>query len=352
MYKASYIKHDLIFNVPSGTSRGVLTEKESWFIRIAEAGIPETVGIGECSLIPGLSLDKRENIEIRLDDICDKLNKGEMPDTDDFHGYPALQFAFETALQDLQSGARNILFSSDFTEGSKGIPINGLIWMGSKQSMQEQVTHKIAQGYRILKLKVGAIEFSEELEILRSIRESHSADELEIRLDANGAWKADDALANLSALSKYAIHSIEQPIASGQRAAMAEICQRSPIDIALDEELIGVSGKDEKEQMVSSIDPAYIILKPTLLGGLRAAEEWIQAAESKNIGWWVTSALESNIGLNAIAQWTATLGTTMPQGLGTGQLFTNNIQSPLRIIKDKLFYNPEEQWDISEIKKI
>ncbi|MDA3822323.1 MAG: o-succinylbenzoate synthase, partial [Bacteroidales bacterium] len=263
--------------------------------------------------------------------------------------YPALQFGFETAALDLNSGGERILFPSEFTIGLRGIPINGLIWMGSKANMLEQVRSKIQQGFSILKLKVGAIKFREEEELLLAIRKEYKADDLEIRLDANGAWGYDEALEKLARLDYYNIHSIEQPIAAGHIEEMSSICKTSPIPIALDEELIGVKGKVAKQNILTKILPQYIILKPSLLGGLASTSEWIELAENAGIAWWVTSALESNIGLNAITQWAATLNTKIAQGLGTGSLFSNNIPSPLEVKKDRIFYVPGKKWNISSL---
>jgi o-succinylbenzoate synthase len=349
MYKANYIKHALNFHVPAGTSRGVLNEKESWFIFLTDSDHPAKTGIGECSIIPGLSIDKRSDLEEKLEQSCEQINSGAHPGEIQVKDFPAINFGLETAFIDHMSGEDRVLFETNFTNGKVGIPINGLIWMGDKRSMLDQVETKINDGFRILKFKVGAIDFNVELEILKSVRSSFSKSDLEIRLDANGAWDANEAIEKLNRLSTFGIHSIEQPIASGQMEAMRMISEQSPIDIALDEELIGASGAQEMQHILSFINPAYIILKPSLLGGIKASEKWIRMAEKLKIGWWITSALESNIGLNAIAQWAATLNTILPQGLGTGQLFTNNFPSPLTIESNKLWYNPESKWDISKL---
>jgi len=251
-------------------------------------------------------------------------------------------------LLDLAAKGSKKLFLSDFTDGITGIPINGLVWMGDKDFMEKQIREKIDAGYRCIKLKIGANDFSTELEILAAIRKQFSSDELEIRLDANGAFHPNEALEKLNRLSEFGIHSIEQPIRQHNRYAMAELCIHSPIPIVLDEELIGVN-PDDKESLLEKINPAYIILKPSLLGGFKQSEEWIRLAVKHHIGWWVTSALESNIGLNAIAQWSATLGSTLPQGLGTGQLYHNNIPSPLSINQAKLYYKSDNEWDLSTI---
>lgn len=349
MYQAGYIKHSLKFLKPAGTSRGVLLEKDSWMIlvqRLDEAG---KVGIGECSLIPGLSQDKLSDFEKTLEKVCERLSQGNL-DFEFISEYPAIRFGLETALLDLESGAQKILFPSTFTDGKTGIPINGLIWMGTEKSIKEQIDQKIKQGFGILKLKVGALDFEEELGILTSIRKEYPASELEIRLDANGAWSADAAPAKLSQLAEFQIHSIEQPIAAGNPDAMANVCSNSPIPIALDEELIGVYDTGEKIKILETIKPDYLIIKPSLLGGFKSSGEWIALAEKQGAGWWVTSALESNLGLNAIAQWTATLDNPLPQGLGTGSLFSNNFPSPLEVREDRLFHLHEKNWDLSQLK--
>jgi o-succinylbenzoate synthase len=342
---ARYSTIDLQFKFPAGTSRGVLVHKPSSFLILEKDGF---TGIGECSTIPDLGVDPQESYYTKLDKVCHMLNGGNEPDTIDLSAYPSIAFGLETALLDLKAKGSKKLFASKFTDGESGIPINGLVWMGDKEFMQKQIREKITAGYHCIKLKVGAIDFETELEILSGIRQQFSPTDIELRLDANGAFSPNDALEKLDKLVKFDIHSIEQPIRQGQFEAMAEICHKSPISIVLDEELIGVKSAD-KESVLEKIKPAYIILKPSLLGGFRESEEWIQLAEKHNIGWWITSALEANIGLNAIAQWTSTLNSTMPQGLGTGQLYHNNIPSPLEIGDAKLYYNIANDWDLSSI---
>jgi len=345
MLKASYINHQLQFKFPVGTSRGVLLQKPTTFLILENDGIK---GIGECSTIPDLSIDPQETYYSKIKEICQLLNEGVSPETIDLSAYPSISFGLETALLDLKTKGSKCLFPSEFAEGKTGIPINGLVWMGDKDFMQKQIREKIAAGYHCIKLKVGAIDFQTELEILSGIRQQFSPDDIEIRVDANGAFKPVEALYKLEKLAAFQIHSIEQPIRQGQLDVMAELCQKSPIPIVLDEELIGVKPTD-KEAVIEKIKPAYIILKPSLIGGFNESEEWIRLAEKHNVGWWVTSALEANIGLNAIAQWTSTLNSVMPQGLGTGQLYHNNIPSPLTIENAQLFYKPETNWDLSSI---
>lgn len=345
MFTARYSTIDLKFKFPAGTSRGVLLHKPSSFLILEKDGF---TGIGECSTIPDLSIDPVDSYDDKLDELCRLLNNGIDPVTIDLAKYPSIAFGLETSLLDLAAKGSKCLFPSTFTTGNKGIPINGLVWMGDKAFMEKQIREKIEAGYRCIKLKIGANDFETELEIISAIRKQFSSSDIEIRLDANGAFSPTDALDKLTRLSVFDIHSIEQPIRQQQVAAMAAICLKSPIPVVLDEELIGVESSN-KEALLKAIHPAYIILKPSLLGGFSQSTEWIKLAEKYHIGWWITSALEGNIGLNAIAQWTATLGSAMPQGLGTGQLYHNNIPSPLMIENAELYYKPEFNWDLSTI---
>ena len=345
--KASYTQINLQFKFPAGTSRGVLLHKPSSFLVLEQDGL---TGIGECSTIPDLSIDPMEFYEQKLNEVCKWINNGNDPENIDLSVFPSIAFGLETALLDLKANGSKKLFPSDFTEGKTGIPINGLVWMGDKEFMQKQITEKIAAGYQCIKLKVGALDFETELEIIAGIRRHFSPEEIEIRLDANGGFTPEDALKKLEKLAVYHIHSIEQPIKQGQLDAMADICKHSPIPIVLDEELIGVKSAD-KELIIEKTKPAYIILKPSLLGGFKQSEEWIRLVEKHQVKWWITSALEANIGLNAIAQWTYTLNSALPQGLGTGQLYHNNIPSPLEIRNAKLFYQTKNDWDLSAILK-
>lgn len=343
--KARHTQINLQFKFPAGTSRGVLLEKPSSFIILEQNGF---MGIGECSTIPNLSIDPMEFYEQKLNDVCEWLNKGNNPDDIDLSVFPSIAFGLETALLDLKANGSKKLFASDFTESKSGISINGLVWMGDKAFMQKQISEKIAAGYRCIKLKVGALDFDTELEIIKNIRQQFSAKEIEIRLDANGGFTPQDAMEKLEKLAVYQIHSIEQPIKQGQLEVMVDICQKSPIPVVLDEELIGIKSAD-KEFIIEKIKPAYIILKPSLLGGFKQSEEWILLAEKHQVKWWITSALEANIGLNVIAQWTYTLNSELPQGLGTGQLYHNNIPSPLEIRDAKLFYETKNAWNLSAI---
>lgn len=340
MLKATHTYRRLRFKQASGTSRGILTHKDSWFIKIWDDKNPKTTGIGECSIIRGLSHDNLTILPQKIASVCEQINEITLADLADF---PALQFALETALLDLKNGGKRELFESSFTKGEIGIPINGLLWMGTLDFMQQQLHTKIADGFSCIKMKVGAIDWKKELHLLTQLREEHP--QIEIRVDANGAFNKDNVYHRLDAFAKLNIHSIEQPLPVGEDKTLQELCKNPPIPIALDESLIGIGEYGEKERLLENICPQYIILKPSLLGGLSASQEWIALATKQNIGWWATSALESNIGLNAIAQWTKTYETTMPQGLGTGSLFTNNIASPLEIKNASLWYNPKKQWE-------
>lgn len=344
--KAFHFQHILQFRFPAGTSRGVLTEKPTSYLFLEENGI---TGIGECSTIPSLSIDPEDSYCSKLDEVCNLLNNGKLPENIDLQQYPSIAFGLETAMLDLKAKGSKILFSTEFTSGNEGIPINGLVWMGDKAFMQKQIREKIDAHYHCIKLKVGALDFETELKIIRNIRREFSPDEIELRLDANGGFLPTDALQKLERLAEFQIHSIEQPIKAGQFEAMANLCRKSPIPIVLDEELIGVQPID-KEQLIEQIMPAYIILKPSLIGGFGKSEEWIRLAEKHDVKWWITSALESNIGLNAIAQWTYTLNSPLPQGLGTGQLYHNNVPSPLEIRDANLFYNTNMKWKIEKLR--
>lgn len=348
MLQAQYISRPLSFIRPAGTSRGVLHHKPCWYILLVNN--EGRSAVGEVSFIPGLSLEDPDEMEIKLDHICKLISRGEMNPAQYLPSLPGVQFALETALIDMESGDQGILFPSKFTEGRLGIPINGLIWMGDKDYLLEQIAAKVKSGFRVLKMKVGALDFDVEQEVLERIRSDYPPDELEIRLDANGAWNPDEAEKKMEVLAAYHIHSIEQPIAAGQEEAMAYLCLRTTIPVALDEELIGIVGLEDRQQLLRQIKPGYIILKPGLLGGFSEAEQWIQLAEEEKIGWWITSALESNVGLNAIAQWTAGLAVQRPQGLGTGSLYSNNIPSPLEMRDHSLWFRPDLSLDLKDLK--
>ncbi|WP_299099763.1 o-succinylbenzoate synthase [uncultured Winogradskyella sp.] len=342
--KATYHKYNLEFKRPSGTSRGVMTTKETWFIVIEQNG---KTGVGECGILRGLSIDDRPDYETKLKWTCDNIHLGLDMLLSELIEFPSIQFGLETAFKSLESTDQFNLFPSEFTRGNDAIPINGLVWMGSEDYMRTQIKEKIAVGFDCIKLKIGAIDFQTELNILKSIRKEFSVNDIELRVDANGAFLPNDALEKLKQLSEYKLHSIEQPIKPKQFEVMAKLCEDTPLPIALDEELIGVFQKEEKQNVLQTIKPQYIILKPSLVGGFSGSKAWIDLAENLNIDWWITSALESNVGLNAISQWTYTLNSKMPQGLGTGSLFTNNFSSPLMVKNGNLHYNKKQNWNFN-----
>ncbi|MBN1116421.1 MAG: o-succinylbenzoate synthase [Bacteroidales bacterium] len=343
--KAYFQKRILSFKHPAGTSRGILLSKPSWYVYLYDPNRPYMKGIGECSIIPGLSIDDEEQIESRLYDICSEINRGTFNFEKPIYEFPALNFAIETALLDYQVKGTKLLFPSEFTEGTKGIAINALVWMGDMREMYRQVEQKIEKGFTCVKLKIGALDLDDELFLLSNLRKKYSSSDLEIRVDANGSFSYSKVHDVLNKLADLNIHSIEQPIFPTQISEMAELCSTTPIPIALDEELIGKYPLENKRKLLEIIKPQYIVLKPSLIGGFKEATDWINIASEFNIRWWVTSALESNIGLNAIAQWSFDLGSKMPQGLGTGSLFKQNVESPLEVRGQKLFYNPELNWN-------
>lgn len=345
--KASFKKYTLHFKQPSGTSRGVLTQKESWFIFLEENG---QTGLGECGLLRGLSIDDRPDFETKLEWACQNSNRGLGFLLKELIEFPAIQFGLEQAFISLKNDDRMILFPSEFTKGKASIPINGLVWMGDKAFMKKQIEEKLRQGFRCIKLKIGAIDFEEERLLLKYIRSNFTSEDIEIRVDANGAFAPGEALEKLKRLADFQLHSIEQPIKPGQWQEMARLCEASPLPIALDEELIGVFDVTKRQQLLQMVQPKYLILKPSLLGGIKNCEEWIALARQFNIQWWVTSALESNVGLNAIAQWTYTLQNPLPQGLGTGALYTNNVDCPLTVQNGRLYYEMNKQWNFNNIQ--
>jgi o-succinylbenzoate synthase len=341
--KAIYYKYILDFKKPSGTSRGILTQKETWFLVIESDG---KKGIGECGILRGLSIDDRPDYEQKLQWVCHNIQLGVSDLWEALIEFPSIQFGVEMAFQSLENENPFLLFPSAFTSGQKSIPINGLIWMSDASHMKQQIEEKLGAGFNCIKLKIGAIDFDQELELLYYIRQNFTPDQVEIRVDANGAFTSNEASYKITKISGYKIHSIEQPIQKKQYDTMSELCKNSKIDIALDEELIGVFSYQEKERLLLKIKPQYIVLKPSFIGGFRGTNEWISIAQKHKIGWWITSALESNIGLNAIAQFTFLKEVSIPQGLGTGSLFTNNFDSPLEVKNGELFYNPDLDWKL------
>jgi len=342
--KATAHKYILNFKRPSGTSRGVLTTKETWFLIIEEA---DKKGIGECGILRSLSVDDRPEYEEKIHWACQNIHLGLDALIKELFEYPSIQFGLEQAFLSLRSEHPFLLFPSEFTKAQKAININGLIWMGDQDFMKSQIKDKLKEGFNCIKMKIGAIDFDTETSLLKSIRNEFSASDIELRVDANGAFSPEFALEKLKILSELDLHSIEQPIIQGQIQEMARLCEETPLPIALDEELIGVFDVTKKQKLLQTINPQFIILKPSLVGGFQGSKDWIHIAERNEIDWWITSALESNVGLNAIAQWTYTLDNSMPQGLGTGSLFTNNFESPLEVKNGCLKYNKTKNWNFN-----
>lgn len=347
--KAFYKKHILNFKRPSGTSRGVLKTKDTYFL-ILEDG--KFSGIGECGLLRGLSIDDRADYEQKLEWVCENIALGEEELYEALTEFPSIQFGVETAFRSLRSDDPFVLFPSEFTRSEASISINGLVWMGDEGFMKQQISEKLKQGFTCIKMKIGAIDFKTELDLLKSIRKEFLASEVELRVDANGAFSTKEALEKLKVLSDLELHSIEQPIKQGQLQEMARLCEDTPLAIALDEELIGIFQEEEKKKLLNTINPQYIILKPSLIGGFRGSDTWINLAERQSTGWWITSALESNVGLNAISQYTFTKNSKLPQGLGTGSLYSNNIESPLEVSCGALEYNKNTDWNLGLFKNL
>jgi len=353
--KTLFIKKVFHFNFTAYTSRGRMRERISWFIKIWDEANPAVFGLGECAPLPGLSEDDRPDYENVLTEVLEKVRAFSLPGITPLkdaasivpEGFPSILFGLETALLDLQQGGKRMIFNNSFLQ-SKPIPINGLVWMGDLDQMLQQASIKISDGFTCIKIKVGGLNFEKECDILHYIRRKYFREDITLRLDANGAFKVDEAFYKLNDLSRFKIHSIEQPVKPGQ-TIMEELCKKSPIPIALDEEMIGVHDLEAKKNLLERIRPQYIIIKPSLHGGIQGSQEWISIAESLGIGWWITSALESNIGLNAICQFTANYSINTPQGLGTGSLYDDNIESPLEVAKGGIFYNPNLSWNLGEL---
>jgi o-succinylbenzoate synthase len=354
MLRLSFSQRALRFNFAARTSRGALAEHVAWYLHLTNDALPGLVGLGEAAPLAGLSPDFGPHFGEAIADLCRRFNAGALAsfsaaDAPAFvgPGLPALTFALETAALDLANGGRRQPYANAFSQGQAALPINGLVWMGDAAFMREQIQQKLAAGYSCLKLKIGGLDFATELAILAEIRSVAGPEQLTLRVDANGAFAPADAPARLAQLAAFHLHSIEQPIAAGQRAAMAELCRTSPLPIALDEELIGVDDPARQAALLDEIRPAFVVLKPTLLGGHAATRRWIALAEARGIGWWITSALESNVGLNAVAQLTGEYEVQhFPQGLGTGQLYHNNVAAPLHIDHGALRYDPAGPWEL------
>lgn len=349
MLVASYARYLLDFHFVARTSREVMTTKETFLLRLRDTATGR-VGTGECSLFRGLSADDRPDYESRLADMCKAISAGDAPDISDSS---SLRFGYETAVADLRNGGCGLPFPSDFTDGNTALPINGLVWMDDVATMMNNARQKVADGFRCVKLKIGRYDFADELRIVEMLRRAYGPEKLEIRLDANGAYSVDEAIANLRRIEPLDIHSVEQPVKAAQWEAMAEVCDTVRQPVALDEELIGVYRQDVAREMLDLIRPAFLVLKPSLCGGFADAGQWIADARARGIGWWVTSALESNIGLNALAQWVATLPVgDMCQGLGTGLLYTNNFESPLSMHSGFLHYDPHKKLTVENVEWI
>lgn len=339
----SFQHKTLKFKKPATTSRDTLKTKDTYYFELWNECCPDITGIGECSPIWGLSPETKEELEETLEKVIESPDYY-LTNLNLLDNFPTVRFGLEMAQKDWAEGGKRILFPSDFTDKKTPIPINGLIWMGSLEEMETQIEEKLASGFDCIKLKIGSLDFEKEFDLIASIREKYSSEIIEIRVDANGAFSGRNPLEKLERLATLSLHSIEQPIRQGNWKEMKDLCKVTPLPIALDEELIGVTKLEDKRNLLVTIRPQYIILKPSLLGGFHHCDEWIALAEELNIGWWATSALESNIGLNAIAQWVFMKRNSMYQGLGTGKLYNNNIKSPLEIIAGALVYNKGDLW--------
>ena len=342
MRKITITSKLLHFLQPAGTSRGVYNTRLSFYLKLTSDEQPDVVGVGECATLPDLSCDAMppNDYERKLRTFCDEYERTGVIDYEAMRPYPSMLFGLETAVAQFNAKGSLTFFDTSFGRGEEGIPINGLVWMGTFEEMFERLEAKLKAGFRCVKLKIGAIDFDREVQLIRHIRSTFSRKDVELRVDANGGFTPEEALSRMEALVQYDIHSIEQPIKQHQWTEMARLCAATPLPIGLDEELIGVNERQNKIELLDTIRPQYIVLKPSLHGGMAGTEEWIQLARERNIGSWITSALESNVGLNAIAQLTASIyGTNIrhAQGLGTGQLFADNIEMPLKVLGDKLW---------------
>jgi len=345
--QARWIERTLTPRFTLGTSKGSIEARTVWYLIAWNEARPEVQGIGEAALFPGHSKEFPADVRVKLIELCERTDNWTQRLTTDLVDVPSVRFAVEQCLKDLEAGGTKTLFPSEFTLGRKPIPINGLVWMGDKATMRQRIREQIEKGFSTMKMKIGAIGIDDELELLRAVRAEFGPADITLRVDANGAFSFADAPRVLDELARLQVHSIEQPIAPGLYELMAELCAASPMPIALDEDLIGLNQLDLKRDLLDHVKPQFIVIKPSLVGGWTATRAWIELAEARGIGWWITSALESSIGLNAIAQFTATLPITMAQGLGTGQVYTDNIPSPLLPEKGFLHYRPEVDWDLS-----
>jgi len=349
MLRARWIERTLTPRFALGTSKGTIEARTVWYLIAWDSERPEVRGIGEAALFPGHSREFPADVRVKLIELCERGDDWEQRLRSDLVDVPSVRFAVEQCLKDLEAGGSKMLFPSDFTLGRKAIPINGLVWMGDKTTMKQRIREQLDGGFATVKMKIGAIGIEDELELLRAVRAEFGPQDITLRVDANGAFSFAEAPRVLDELAALRVHSIEQPIAAGLYELMAELCASSPVPIALDEDLIGLHTADAKTDLLDNVRPRHIVIKPSLVGGWAATREWIALAEARGIGWWTTSALESSIGLNAIAQFTATLDTDTVHGLGTGTVYENNIHSPLLAQKGFLWYRPEEEWDLSSV---
>ena len=345
-YTIRIVAKTLHFKQPAGTSRGIYTHRKVWYLLVEDD--QKNIGVGECAPLPLLSCDDLPTYEEVLYNCCKQLALTGQVDREALEVYPSILMGIETVLQHLQQLQQKALtlWDSPFSRSKTGIYINGLIWMGNYETMKQRIEEKMEAGFHCIKLKIGAIDFQQELRLLELIRTHFTPSQIELRVDANGAFSPAEAKNRLQALAQFSIHSIEQPIAAGQWEEMAELCATTSLPIALDEELIGIHGYAQKKRLLQQIAPQYIIIKPTLHGSFYGAKQWIDLAKKQAIPYWVTSALESNLGLNAIAQWCATMPSNLPQGLGTGLLFTDNIEMPLTIRGEQLYYTATRPIDV------
>lgn len=348
MMRAVWKELKLTPRSPLRTSKGTITERTVWYLIAWHEDRPEVKGIGEAALFPGHSKEFPADVRTKLLELCAETSNWKDRLADDLVDVPSVRFAVEQCLKDLEASGSKLLFPSDFTLGRKGIPINGLVWMGDKREMRDRIKQQVDGGFTCLKMKIGAIGIDEELALLKGVRDEFGAD-ITLRVDANGAFNNRNVGYVLARLAELRVHSIEQPVAPGLYEVMSDLCADSSVPIALDEDLIGLNSREAKVDLLDVVRPKYVVIKPGLVGGWAAAQEWIALARERGIGWWVTSALESNVGLNAIAQWTATLQVDQPQGLGTGAVYLDNVTSPLEVGRGELHYRPEREWDLSRI---
>ncbi|MBL7965046.1 MAG: o-succinylbenzoate synthase [Flavobacteriales bacterium] len=349
MLRARWIERTLKPRFELGTSKGTITQRTVWYLMAWDEARPDVIGMGEAALFPGHSKEFPADVRTKLLELCADTRNWRARLSDDLADVPSVRFAVEQCLSDLEHQGSKVHMASAFTLGEQGIPINGLVWMGDKATMHKRIREQLNAGFHTVKMKIGAIGVADELDLLREVRREYKASEVALRVDANGAFTAANVMNVLQRLSDLEIHSIEQPVPPGLYEVMAEVCASSPVPIALDEDLIGLNRADVKRDLLEQVKPHYIVIKPSLVGGWDAAREWITKAEERGIGWWITSALESNIGLNAIAQFTATLPFEGAQGLGTGSVYLNNIPSPLEVADGTLHYRPEREWDLTSL---